>query len=578
MNDIPIASTCANSPRLPQCLAALNKDDIIQIFLDMNDSNGQPMWSNASSVEQEFFQKLEGGFDFFLESTGSIERFPLEALILAYSQAEQTFIQDVAIIGWLYNDSRGGQIIPRSPVNIGSIKAVDFILDTYFSNLKNIKRLGKNKFERLVRNQILVLTITSYDKKDYVIMDFLSKFYLDHADLYLSSFLIQAICCATYGLNDVLTSSVNSFEESQNAENIQFFNKNKGVQFGTIVRSQDQNKHINTLFVKAHQNYPYKGPCRYLQSSSQSSSMSGFDIFANCRFLPPSSVDLKELFVYKVLEYTGFGPKAHFILNKNFESFLYIGTEEIEKFVTLGDFSIKKPELFAHYKNQFQILGRDMMQGTFQITDQDPNNIILELTIFDLVARSMLLCDLNEWNIGFALNPPEKTAIKAVDFMIPIPSKIRDMNIAYSVYIPQDQRQQFLLLMSQNPYVYYDLANSFLQTNTFTKYPDILLSGPFKPNFPDYLTHFANFETNKKKLGALAIKRLGHLDVIFNRAYTDICNFVNGNETFLALQRGLTASIITEGNDKKTDTMADLLQYKDAAIINFQRLSEFLKQ
>lgn len=388
MNDRPLTSTCANSRRLSECLETFDKDD--NMFLDMKDFQGNPIEITKLCVEQGFFKKLEEGFDFFLYSTVLIEKYPLEPLIWAYSKDEQTFIRDVEVIGWQDNDSRGSQIIPRSPANIGYIQTINTILDTYFSTRKNLKTLGQNKFERLVTNKIITLTITSYHKKDYVIIDFLSKFYLNHMDVtYISSFLIRAICCVTYGLTEILTSSIKSFEKSQNTEAISFISKGRGAQFGRIVRSQDKNKYINKLFVKARQNYPYKGSCRY-RHSSQSPNLCEINTFANCYFLPPCSVDLREIFAYKFLEYTGYGPKTHFILNNNFEGFLYIGTEEIEKFVTLGDFQIKYSELFETFKTQFQELGSQIMKADYQITDLDPNNIILELTTFDLVARSML--------------------------------------------------------------------------------------------------------------------------------------------------------------------------------------------
>lgn len=82
----------------------------------------------------------------------------------------------------------------------------------------------------------------------------------------------------------------------------------------------------------------------------------------------------------------------------------------------------------------------------------------------------------------------------------------------------------------------------------------------------------------KKELGALAVKRLGRLDLAFTKAYEDICTFVKGKEILLALHRGVIPDHNIEGKDQTKDPMTDLEQYKDAAIMNFQLLSTFLRQ
>lgn len=67
--------------------------------------------------------------------------------------------------------------------------------------------------------------------------------------------------------------------------------------------------------------------------------------------------------------------------------------------------------------------------------------------------------------------------------MIPIASEIQCMNIVYLRQITGEIQYQLLQSMQKNRYVYYDVSNSFLDTNTFTKYPATLLTGPFKPSY-----------------------------------------------------------------------------------------------
>lgn len=59
---------------------------------------------------------------------GSIKQYPLEALILAYAKDHDNSVQiEARVMRLLYDRSRMGQIIPRSPVNVGNIKTADII-------------------------------------------------------------------------------------------------------------------------------------------------------------------------------------------------------------------------------------------------------------------------------------------------------------------------------------------------------------------------------------------------------------------------------------------------------------------
>lgn len=108
-----------------------------------------------------------------------------------------------------------------------------------------------------------------------------------------------------YSLID-LTSSIKSSSYFNLSSRVTF--KTKGVQFGIIASSESKSR----LFIKAHQNYPYKGPCQYPNGNQSSSSSYDWIMDPLGLFLSADSVDLKELFAYKVLEYTGFWANSAF--------------------------------------------------------------------------------------------------------------------------------------------------------------------------------------------------------------------------------------------------------------------------
>lgn len=144
---------------LPDYLANISEEKIINMFLEIADKDNieEKFWKDIGFVEQSFFKKLDGGFQNFLNSTAtiSIDYYPLEALLWVYSKDEYLNKHDVEVMGLLYDISRKGRIIPRSPINIGNIKAVDIILDTYFYDLKDKRRRNRSIRENSLKQKII---------------------------------------------------------------------------------------------------------------------------------------------------------------------------------------------------------------------------------------------------------------------------------------------------------------------------------------------------------------------------------------------------------------------------------------
>ena len=589
VTDEVIASRQVEHSALSDCLAGLKKDEIVKMFLDMKDESEKKIWPEQYFIEDNFFKKLDNvNFNFindFLKTIGSIKQYPLEALVWAYAKDDDKSVQiEARVMRLLYDKSRRGQIISRSPVNVGNIKTADIILDTYFLTLKEIslqKRRSlpdKARLENSIKQKVVTIIEPISGNADFTAISFLSNFYVDYG--YEGSHIIRGIGRAVYGLNTGLELTIKKYiDDNLKQSIISFSPKENGAQFGTIAELPSKKK----FFIKAHQNYPYTGIGQTLTGNQLSGASSDSTSIRADTIRSVRSVDLKELFAYKVLEYTGFGPKTYFILNENLVGGLYIATEEVDDFITFKSFERKNPAMFQKFKTEFTQLSSTVMQDNFVATGQNYESIILELTIFDLIARSMLLSDLNAENIGFVLNPTEGNSVKVVDFMRPIESKILDMNRLYLSSNEGEIVEKAKQIMKKNMYVYFDIVKSFLEANTFTRYPDILLKGIFKPNLnpedPNYEDYMMRFNSQKKSFGLLALNRLNELEPIFNKAFTEIQNFAQKNRHVLALNKNIsTGKFDDEEKEIMVDPLEDLKQYRDAILAHFQQLSEFIRK
>ena len=388
---------------------------------------------------------------------------------------------------------------------------------------------------------------------------------------------MHGIARATYGLNSSMHSSIVKYLKQNNITTQTFEQKHKGAQYGTVVIIPNKKR----LFVKAHQNYPYNGLGQCL-SNNNSSSITINDS-TSCRtttIKPVQSVNLKELFVYKVLEYTGFGPKSYFIINENLESGVYIGTEELINFSTINDIILKN---IKSYKDKFSKLSKTVLEDNFIANDEGDNMILVELTALDIIARSMLLCDINQNNIGFLLCNGYDT-VKIVDFMLPTTNSIYKMNQSFigSKAFDEFSSNEILENIQNNSYFYSGIAYSFLIADTFTRYPDFLLQGAFKPKLGLIPNVPIQFRKQKKAFGSLALKKIGgyeRLEPIFSKAYEEIRKLALENRHIFALDRGFIKSQIDEVEDNETilSPLIDLEQFKNTSLIHLKILCQFLK-
>ncbi|KAK8861170.1 hypothetical protein M9Y10_012865 [Tritrichomonas musculus] len=569
-----MSSDTSRTHILPNYLDQLTEENIIKMFLDMKE-NYVPIWKHSSFVQQNFFDKLQGGFvRGLLQESDSIDlnHYPIEALIWAYSRDDQSDKTEATVIGALYDSSRKGKIIPRANLNVGNVKAADDIIDCYFSSLK--RNLHRFQLENAVKQKVVYLIESKHGEVNNQILSFLADFYANH--IFIHSYIMCGIARATYGLNASLHSSIVKYLKQNNISTQTFEQKDEGAQYGTIVTISNKKR----LFVKAHQNYPYSGLGQCLSNNNSSSTINDSASHRTNTIKPVQSVNLKELFAYKVLEYTGFGPKSHFIINENLESGVYIGTEELSHFSTIKNIMLKN---IKPYKDKFSKLAKTVLEDNFIANDEGDNMILMELTALDIVARSMLLCDFNQNNIGF-LSCEGNDTVKIVDFMLPTTNSIYKMNQSFigSKAFDEFSSNETLENIQNYPYFYSGIAYSFLIADTFTSYPNFLLQGAFKPKLGIVPNVSIQFKKQKKAFGSLALKKIGgyeRLASIFSKAYEEICKLALENRHIFALDRGFIKSQIDEEEDNETilSPLIDLEQFKNTSLIHLKILCQFLK-
>lgn len=178
---------------------------------------------------------------------------------------------------------------------------------------------------------------------------------------------------------------------------IAFTNKNDGVQLGAIMTityrevGSGEEKKIR-YYIKTHQH----------ESTSKVGTVK-----------PP---DPKELFVYRLLEHIGYGPKTYFFFNPMSPGGFYIATQD------LGFTKVpKKPKSFVLFQSMI-----DTYNANPRAAEHDPMR--REFIAFDIISRILRLTDIttNPGNLGCVVTGgSEKSKWKLFDF------RVRDFEDGY---------------------------------------------------------------------------------------------------------------------------------------------------
>ena len=170
--------------------------------------------------------------------------------------------------------------------------------------------------------------------------------------------------------------------------NISFSPKSGGVQLGTLMRivySELGQEHVISYHIKTHQHG---------------------SVGTGSSFRSP---DPKELFVYKVLEYIGYGPKAHFFYDFMSQGGFYIATQDL-----------------AFTKNPLKQKSFDLFSNKIADYNESPaleehNNAKQGLICLDIISRIFGLTDTttNPGNFGSVNVAPSQVKWKLLDFRVP---------------------------------------------------------------------------------------------------------------------------------------------------------------
>lgn len=197
----------------------------------------------------------------------------------------------------------------------------------------------------------------------------------------------------------------------------------KGAQLGGKVTKTSENGSFN-YFLKTHQDGNRKK-----QISRNYSSITTVDC---------DKVNLKELFIYKLLEKIEIGPKTNFFVNPISKNNLIIATEDIAArggtFYIAADF--KKFQLYTGlFDNTTNEIDND--KNVVRLKSDPSKQISLELlndlkskfTRLDLLNRALCLNDVNEGNYGLIKDSNNEYFVKLVDFRAPEDSRSRNYKI-----------------------------------------------------------------------------------------------------------------------------------------------------
>ena len=198
----------------------------------------------------------------------------------------------------------------------------------------------------------------------------------------------------------------NFFESKFPNSTITTSDKMNGDQLGEVVKVTEPNGESTRYFVKTH------SAGKKAEKSSAA-----------------KKVNPKELFVYKVLEYLGVGPKTYFTGRSDTD--IYIITKDV---AAEGTFDIFETLRKSDAGKRREIWGRlediDTTQETINYLeieqslqgDDASQNYLKQVTTIDLLSRLMNLSDLlnNSDNYGFLISDKQdsKVSLKIIDFRV----------------------------------------------------------------------------------------------------------------------------------------------------------------
>ena len=165
----------------------------------------------------------------------------------------------------------------------------------------------------------------------------------------------------------------------------EFLKKKEGKFFGSIVQIRDSDGSIlKTYYLKAHQWYPALNSKDSKDTYEHTFKYSS-TVRSSCELpLNLLHIDLREPFMYKVLEYLGYGPKTYIMMNPYILSGVFIVTEDlnsepnkfypIETLKSRIDLQLLLNPMFSHLESARRIITVNLeevsiLSSIFQLSD-----------------------------------------------------------------------------------------------------------------------------------------------------------------------------------------------------------------
>ncbi len=219
--------------------------------------------------------------------------------------------------------------------------------------------------------------------------------------------------------------------------------------------------------------------------------------------------------------------------------------------------------------------------------NDDIEEFIVNLTYFDIIVRSMMLCDMNTGNMGFLRSFSEQGSnIRfykpvVVDFDIVSIGVIGDSNTQFydnnKIDNDPNKSELFEIIQYQEntlKYAYFNIYESFLNANSTTRC-DETLKEIFLPDLDtreeESLNSFERriefFYKRKRAYGLLAAGVINENNVksIINEVFTNFKNKILKQISDNALQR------------EREEALSDLEDYKKSIEWNMNRLTKLLE-
>lgn len=331
-------------------------------------------------------------------------------------------------------------------------------------------------------------------------------------------------------------------------DDIQCLPKTTGQQVGAKVVIPDVNNEgkQKTFYVKSHQEFSSKSDP---QLGTRTSNGLGF-------------VDLKELFMYKVLEKIGYGPKTNFIIDRDVSQ---TGVEEGIMIVTQDSGYTKNP---LNKEKSFKTFAN--IKGEFKVNEDIDEDTKKDIITIDMISRVFLLGDVmvNEGNFGRVVSIETNKSKEIMekecnDQELNLKWKVIDFTapkVAKGKEYYKDKKYVYDNYYGSGGIVYGFEKGNFSHTYDEDSLNRILQSREDKNLLKSIIN---NFEKGKSE------KKLGIEQAIID-SKEEIMQFLKDNEVVLRLKDSETG----EFKEQTSKRISDLEAYCDCSLKNWEDLIE----